>query len=525
MFRLCNGKRLLFIFISREKFTIFDFRFFLIFDKAYGIHDNLVTETSTNERKEESNFIEIRRDGKIKEWSMVKGPAIQIMHAKDHNECVDNITPPKTDAISPSTGIPSAQRDKILEEIRDVFTPQLAHTAYVTFLKYLGETVMEQVVKNLVLILNLCHEHQQPNDASIGDNRNIATEMFRKENHLTIDGSTFAHGEFSNSFGTPVIGNRIEVNDIGGERGEIGPMELLDLITYKYDEISTSRHLHGNWSAYWEHEIGRSEKSNHFNFKQIKLQSFAGHTSAVRSLLTLDNENSFISSSKDKTVKLWSLRSEGDGSKVSSCQFTYANHRKSVYSLTFLESLRLVISCDSGIHIWDPFVGGDIGQLESTHKITPISIVKAYPAPSSLILAGTGDATVKTIDARTLSYVNEWKLGVNSNANVRCLAIAPSGNWIAVGLSTGQIFLCDGRTGIIRNYWKATDSELLQLAAVNEDQIISTSLDHSIAIWSSLDGTSIHYMKFVISIEKYFSILLTIFHSFVLEIQMNQFIV
>lgn len=329
----------------------------------------------------------------------------------------------------------------------------------------------------------------------------------------------------ANSFGTTVIGNRLQVaQDLNHVNAE---QLLLDACTYKFEQINTARHLRGNWLAYWDHECGRSttDAAAPFNLKQMRLQTFAGHTGSVKALLALDNENSFMSASKDRTVKLWSLRSEGDGNKVSPCQFTYAGHRKSVHGLAFVEAVRLTVSCDAGVHLWDPFVGAQVAQLDG-HRMASVSVVRTMPAPSAIVLAGTAEATVRTIDARQMAYVMEWRVGgcgsgsgggggmlggggggglgggslvsgggSSAGGSVRCMAVAPSGAWIACGLSSGQLVVVDGRTGMVVASWRATDGELLQLLAPNDGQVVSTSLDSSVCVWSSVDGSLLFQMK------------------------------
>lgn len=99
---------------------------------------------------------------------------------------------------------------------------------------------------------------------------------------------------------------------------------------------------------------------------------------------------------------------QGDGTSVSQCQSTYTGHKKSVLSVTFLESMRITASCDSVVHIWDPFMGSSISQLEGP-KVVPISMVRSMPSPSSIVLAAT-DTTIRLIDARICSYVHELKV-------------------------------------------------------------------------------------------------------------------
>ncbi|XP_030384082.1 WD repeat-containing protein 81 [Scaptodrosophila lebanonensis] len=377
------------------------------------------------------------------------------------------------------------EKERAVEELRDVFGPELAHTAYLAFLRFLGEAIMQRTLNvNLDFVLSLCHEYEQPEGSK--DATLLATAS------ISDADTTDAPCEVANSFGTQIVGNRLEV--ASNSHGALGPMEVLDMVAYKFDQLPSTRHLKGNWLAYWRHEITRSDKDNHtLNVKQIRLQSFVGHTNSVRAIYALDNENSFISASKDKTVKLWSLRSEGDGRKASGCQFTYTGHKKSIHSLSFLESLRYVVSCDSGVHLWDPFIGRPLGILDAPRH-NAITVVKCLPSHSPLVVAGTAESTVKIIDARTMQYVNEWRVcnATLPNATVRCVAVAPSGNWLAAGLSSGGIVMLDTRTGMVLNSWRPIECDLLQLAAPNDQQLVSSALDHSLAVWHVPDGI-LHY--------------------------------
>jgi WD repeat-containing protein 81 len=375
-------------------------------------------------------------------------------------------------------------REKGLDELKEVFTPSLAHSAYSSFIKLIGDPIMKQTVKNLSLILNLCHEHEVPNYSL-----DIDTKKVQNSAKLNRDCTDSPY-----SFGTniSIVGNRLDYQHSDMSLND--QSNIIDLVAYKLGSTTSNRQLKGNWLAYWSYEIGRPDKDNSFNLKQIKLQTFSGHTNSVRGIYVFDNENSFMSVSKDKTVKLWSLRSEGDGSRISPCQFTYTGHRKSVHSLAFLESSRLVVSCDSGVHLWDPFVGAQVSQIEGS-RYAPVSIVRTYPGPSSLVLAGTADSTVKVIDSRLSDYVLEWKLTTTPSGSVRCLTVSPSGTWIAVGLSSGQIVMIDGRTGIIKSSWKASEGELLQMQASNDNELIISSLDNSISVWNAQNGSLLYNLK------------------------------
>ncbi|XP_012263057.1 WD repeat-containing protein 81 [Athalia rosae] len=477
--------------MSKTQIAVSIQRFFLAFDKAYeqvsqnvfvedieqkiasSVKRNIPTSSTANsESYEESSYFEVLQDGTTQEWAVIGTPTrICEVRTGAGDEIADSFSPP----IVESCGMVDSQRNKALDELKSVFTSELAHKSYVAFYRYIGDDGMEQILKNHQLIRNLCCEYEQESQP-LGSNMDISPDRKQPESFGNIS----------------IIGNRIEVQRESPSPQSQSVGECMSPVSREM--MSTSRHLRGNWLAYWEHEIGRPDKDTRFNIKQIKLQTFTGHTNSVRCLHVLDNENSFMSGGRDKSVKLWSLRSQGDGSAISQCQYTYTGHKKSILALTFLESLRYAVTCDGSIHCWDPFMGSLLGVPECVRP-APVNTLAACPVPSTMLLAATTDITLRVIDCRTFQYVNEMKVSMNPTGLIRCIAVGPSGHWIAMGQASGFLTILDIRTGLIIASWKGHECEVLQLEALNDTTIISSSLDQSIAVWSAVDGKLKFHLK------------------------------
>ncbi|KYN05036.1 WD repeat-containing protein 81 [Cyphomyrmex costatus] len=459
-------------------------RFFLAFDKAFS--ENLDGGVSANNfgQKADTTYEHFVRMKATNEESVNIGT---YTWKKLDTDIADSYSPP----IVENNDVLDLQRNRAFEELRAVFTIEFAHKAYMLFYRCIHIEMMEHILKNHEHIQQLCHEYEQGikttsvnNDNA--DKYNTSVDCDDTENVESVDKGACSFGNIS------VIGNRFEIqkDDARSQVPETGIVASRETTC----PSSAGRQLRGNWLAYWEHEIGRPEKDTIFNIKQIKLQSFNGHTNSVRCLYVLDNENSFMSGSRDKTVKLWSLRSQGDGTTVSSCQYTYTGHKKSILSLTFLESLRYAVTCDGIIHCWDPYMGSLLGCPESSRPV-PVNILASSPSPSTTLLVGTTDITLRVIDCRIFQYVNEMKISMNPTGLIRCIAVSPSTNWVALGQASGFLTILDTRTGLIIASWKGHECEILQLEAINETTIVSSSLDQTIAVWSAIDGKLKFHMK------------------------------
>lgn len=167
----------------------------------------------------------------------------------------------------------------------------------------------------------------------------------------------------SGTFGSVLVGNRIQIPVEAQQEVSGSPSTFCLTAGAKEEsalkqELPRSAHLLcGNWLAYWQYEIGVSQHDARFHFHQIKLQSFVGHLGAIKCMAPLSGEDFFLSGSKDKTVCLWPLYNRGDGTHEVSPRLTYTQHKKSVFYVGMLEAPQYAVSCDSAIHIWDPFTG------------------------------------------------------------------------------------------------------------------------------------------------------------------------
>ncbi|XP_070577018.1 WD repeat-containing protein 81-like isoform X2 [Ptychodera flava] len=378
------------------------------------------------------------------------------------------------------------------EELRCVFTEKLAYTTYIPFCRLVGNIHVEKILLNHDLIWKLSSSYesalaaaesylsQVESNASIGNSADTG---------YVSPSEDIVSGQFGSN--VAMVGNRIELAVQQQLQPQQRQQQLLpnlaeDNLKTRSNELGKSdRTLDGNWLIYWEHCLGVSNQATSFDIHQIKLATYTGHSNTVKSLCVLDNETSFMSASKDKTVKLWSLHNHGNGSARMSCQWTYGLHKKSVFSVNFIESMRYCASCDNTVHVWDPFSGKPLLQFHMSRN--PVSVLTSMPAPSTSLLAATVDAGLRVLDLRCGKLQQELKVTHSSSGLIRCVAVSKSGNTVAAGFSSGIVSLVDIRTGLLLGGWKAHEGEVLQVKGYENNQFVTSSINH-LTVWGE-DGS------------------------------------
>lgn len=67
-------------------------------------------------------------------------------------------------------------------------------------------------------------------------------------------------------------------------------------------------------------------------------------------------------------------------------------------------------SCDSVIHLWDPFIGRLVSVVRNGY---PVNTLVPLPGPHATIVAANTHASLNILDTRTATYVSELKVNFN----------------------------------------------------------------------------------------------------------------
>ncbi|XP_065137112.1 WD repeat-containing protein 81 [Paramisgurnus dabryanus] len=441
----------------------------------------------------------------------------------------------------------------VLEELQAVFNPEMAYASYIPFYCLIGDAAIRKLVPNHELVWSLAqsyHERASPGSpesnpaggqkaSTVGLSPSAGRPMGRSPFPAPSSTSTPLGGDIlpeSGTFGSHLVGNRIQVprdTEVCGSpnlssletwgRPYVSHAPQTSLATtglsstgpsfslssswvlgptpedsaLKQDLPRSSRSLQGNWLAYWQYEIGLNQQDSHFHFHQIRLQSFLGHSGTAKCLAPLAGEDYFLSGSKDKTVKLWPLYNNGDGTREVEARLTYTDHRKSVLYVGQLEALQEVVSCDGTVHLWDQFTGKNIRCYESLDGKNPITAVTTMPAPHCSVVFASADSVLRFIDPRKPGLQHEFRLACSnvSAGLIRCLAVSPGGRTVAAGFSTGFIVLLDARTGLVLRGWHAHEGDILQMKAAEGNLLISSSSDHTLTVWKDVEQKPLHLYR------------------------------
>ncbi|MBC7474579.1 MAG: WD40 repeat domain-containing protein [Candidatus Sericytochromatia bacterium] len=194
------------------------------------------------------------------------------------------------------------------------------------------------------------------------------------------------------------------------------------------------------------------------------LKNIQAHNSDITS--TVINENKLLSSSDDKTIKIWDLNS-GD------LLNTLIGHTGSIHALTIHNDKIISGANDKTIKIWDL----ESGKLSCTilgHNNHIYSVI-GY---DDKFISSSLDRTIK------IWSLEDKKILVVINLEYSAWSLAISNDRLVAGLSDGTLKIYDISSGSLLSSCKEHEDSITSIS-IEENIIITVSKDRTIKIWNS----------------------------------------
>ena len=203
------------------------------------------------------------------------------------------------------------------------------------------------------------------------------------------------------------------------------------------------------------------------------LQTLTGHTNGVSSVLYSPDGRKIVSASGDKTIKIWDVN-------TGTCLQTLTGHTDWVLSASYSPDGRKIVSAskDKTIKIWDANTGSCLQTLTGhTDAVESVS----YSPDGRKIVSTSWDKTIKIWDANRGKCLQTLK---GHTDYVNSASYSPDGRKIVSAADDNTIKIWDANTGSCLQALTEHNNDVYS-ASFSPDgtKILSASRDGTIKIW------------------------------------------
>jgi len=223
--------------------------------------------------------------------------------------------------------------------------------------------------------------------------------------------------------------------------------------------------------------ITRNTISYGTNISQIN--TLTGHRDWIRSVAISPDGQTIVSSSYDRTIKVWDLA-------TGSLKRTLSGNSAQVVFVTISPDGQTIFSgnVDGTIKVWDLATG----TLKSTLTGHTNSVYSLAISPDGqTFVSSSADGTIKVWDLASGSLKNS--INAHSNA-VYSVAVSPDGKTIVSGSGDRRIKVWDLASGSLKNSITAHNNQVFSVAISPDGQtVVSGGADGTIKVWDLASGS------------------------------------